>query len=98
MTWRAYVSPYHTALVHLHLGEYEKALALLQEAYEINDGWLVWIGVEPAWDIVRGYPVFEDLLSKTRNPAPQTSLGEQTVVARRAKSACRGPAHWKRRQ
>ena len=87
MSTRAYVSPYHTALIHLHLGEYEKALALLQEAYEINDGWLVWIGVEPAWDVVRGYPVFEDLLSKTRNPAPQTSLGEQTVVARRAKGA-----------
>ena len=87
MSARAFVSPYHTALIHLYLGEYEKGLALLQEAHEINDGWLVWLGVEPAWDVVRGDAVFEDLLSKTRNPAPQTSLSEQTVLARRAGAA-----------
>lgn len=87
MSARAYVSPYHTALIHLQLGEYEKALALLHEAYEINEGWLVWIGVEPAWDVIRAECAFEDLLSKTRNPAPQTTMVEGTVVARRAKAA-----------
>jgi tetratricopeptide (TPR) repeat protein len=81
---RMYVSPYHTALVHVHLGDYEKALALLKKAYEVNDGWLVWIGVEPTFDVIRGDQKFEDLLSKTRNPAPQTAIVEATFVARRA--------------
>jgi tetratricopeptide (TPR) repeat protein len=71
MSTRAYVSPYHRALIHIHLGERAEALALLKEAYEINEGWLVWLGVEPQWDALRSHPDFEDLLSKTRNPAPQ---------------------------
>src|SRR6185436_13987423 len=70
MSERAYVSPYHRALIHLLLGERETALDLLQEAYKIKDAWLVWLGVEPQLDPLRGEPAFEDLLKKTRNPAP----------------------------
>jgi len=88
---RAYVSPYHTALIHLHLGEYEKALVLLKKAYELNEGWLVWMGVEPAWDVVRSDPAFEDLLSKTRNPAPQTAV-TSVPIARRARAAAAAAA------
>lgn len=69
MAERSYVSPYHRALVHLLLGERETALDFLQEAYRINDGWLVWLGVEPEFDPLRGEAAFEDLLDKTRNPA-----------------------------
>jgi TolB-like protein/Flp pilus assembly protein TadD len=79
MSERTYVSPYHRSLIHLHLGERDAALALLKEAYEIGDGWLVWIGVEPQFDRLRGTPIFEELLSRTRNPAPQ--VFEETVVA-----------------
>jgi serine/threonine-protein kinase len=82
---RAYVSPYHTALIHLHLGEHDRALALLKEAYEINEGWLVWLGVEPAWDVLRGDHAFEEFLSLTRNPAPQ--VVESLSAPRRARSA-----------
>jgi eukaryotic-like serine/threonine-protein kinase len=66
---RSYVSPYHRALIHLLMGERETALDWLQEAYRVNDGWLVWLGVEPELDPLRGEPVFEELLEKTRNPA-----------------------------
>lgn len=66
---RSYVSPYQRALIHLLLGERERSLALLQEAYANNDGWLVWLGVEPQFDPLRGEPAFEELLDKTRNPA-----------------------------
>lgn len=79
MSERAYVSPYHRSLIHLHLGERDVALALLKEAYEIGDGWLAWIGVEPQFDRLRGTAIFEELLSRTRNPAPQAF--EETVVA-----------------
>jgi tetratricopeptide (TPR) repeat protein/serine/threonine protein kinase len=71
MARRSYVSPYQRALIHLHLGERDRALALLQEGFDIGEGWLVWLGVEPQWDTLRGDVIFEELLSKTRNPAPQ---------------------------
>ena len=63
MSGRVYVSPYHRALIHLLMGEQEQALALLREAYTINEGWLVWLGVEPQWDPLRGQPEFEDILA-----------------------------------
>ena len=83
---RSYVSPYHTALIHMQLGEPDRALALLKEAHRINEGWLVWLGVEPTWDALRGDPAFEELLSKTRNPAPQKTVGS-FAMPRRAKAA-----------
>jgi TolB-like protein/Tfp pilus assembly protein PilF/tRNA A-37 threonylcarbamoyl transferase component Bud32 len=64
----SYVSPYHRALIHLHLGERQKALALLQETYAIRDGWIVWLGVEPQLDQLRGDPAFEELIRQSRNP------------------------------
>lgn len=69
MSDRCYVSPYHRAMIHLLLGERAQSLTLLKKAYAINEGWLVWLGVEPQWDPLRGEPAFEELLSKTRNPA-----------------------------
>jgi serine/threonine protein kinase/tetratricopeptide (TPR) repeat protein len=64
-----YVSPYHLAIVHLYLGERDRALALLEEAYAAGEGWLVWIGVEPQLDPLRGEPRFENLLRRTNNPS-----------------------------
>ena len=86
MSTRCYVSPYHQALIHAHLGELDEAMALLKEGYRINEGWLVWLGVEPQWDPLRGRPDFEELLVKTRNP----NLGRKFVTAppkRRRKKA-----------
>lgn len=76
----SYVSPFHRALIHIHLGEHDRALALLQEAYEIKDGWLAWLGVEPQFDPLREDPRFADLLRKTGNPAPSY----QALAARAA--------------
>jgi pentatricopeptide repeat protein len=85
MSASSYVSPYHRALVHLNLGERAEALALLQEAYSIHDGWLVWLGVEPQFDPLRDDPVFADLLRKTMNPAPSY----QALAARAAAASQR---------
>src|SRR5688500_139072 len=60
-----YVSPYQRALTYCFLKEPEKAIAALQEASETKDPWLNWMGVEPVFDIVRGYPRFEAILEKT---------------------------------
>jgi len=68
MAAQCYVSPYHRALIHINLGEREETLELLRECFAIKDGWLVWLGVEPQLDPLRGEPAFEDLLRSTRNP------------------------------
>ncbi|HEX8283342.1 MAG TPA: protein kinase [Pyrinomonadaceae bacterium] len=64
-----FVTPYHRALVHLQLGEQATALDLLEEAVEVNDPWVVWLGTEPQLDPLRAHPRFRELLSKTKNPA-----------------------------
>ncbi|HLM55827.1 MAG TPA: tetratricopeptide repeat protein, partial [Pyrinomonadaceae bacterium] len=69
MAVHRYVSPYHLALIHCNLGDREMALALLQEALSVKDGWLVWLGVEPQLDTLRDDARFQELLRKTRNPA-----------------------------
>src|SRR5687767_12688059 len=93
MSANAYVSPYHRALIHVHLEEYDRALSLLQEAYAINDAWLVWLGVEPQLDPLRNRPEFIDLLTKTRNPA-----GSQQTMASRTAAALRTGAVFPRRE
>jgi eukaryotic-like serine/threonine-protein kinase len=87
MSANSYVSPYHRALIHIQLGEHEQALALLQESYAINEGWVVWLGVEPQLDPLREEPAFIDLLNKTMNPA----AAYQAIAARRAAAAVRKP-------
>jgi tetratricopeptide (TPR) repeat protein len=68
MSATGYVSPYHRALIHVHLGEREQALDLLVEACAINEGWLAWLGVEPQFDSLRSESTFAEILTKTRNP------------------------------
>ncbi len=79
MSPHSYVSPYHRAIIYVHLNEHEAALTLLREAYAVNDGWLVWLGVEPQFDPLREEPAFAELLAKTRNPVGIDAL--TSVVA-----------------
>jgi TolB-like protein/Tfp pilus assembly protein PilF/tRNA A-37 threonylcarbamoyl transferase component Bud32 len=65
----SYVSPYHRAMIHLHLGDRERAMELLFDAYLIKDAWVVWLGVEPQWDPLRGEPLFDQILRDLRHPA-----------------------------
>ena len=60
-----YVIPYHVALIHHFLGDREKTLPALEEAFEQRDLWLVWLGVEPAFDELRSDPRFQRLLVLT---------------------------------
>ncbi len=68
MSAHSYVSPYLCSIIYVHLGEFDSALTLLREAYAVNDGWLVWLAVEPQFDPIREEPAFAELLAKTRNP------------------------------
>ena len=50
MSANCYVSPYHRALIHLHLGENERGPGAAGRGIIINEAWLVWLGVEPQFD------------------------------------------------
>lgn len=60
-----YVGPYHVALIHHLLGDREKTLLALEDAFEQRDLWLVWMGVEPAFDNLRWDKRFQRLLELT---------------------------------
>jgi eukaryotic-like serine/threonine-protein kinase len=64
-----FVTPYHRALVYLQLGEQATALDLLEEAVEVHDPWVVWLGTEPQLDPLRAHSRFRELLLRTKNPA-----------------------------
>ena len=62
MSREGYVSSYNRAVVHVGLGESEEALAALEQAVQTRDVWLVWLGVNPRLDPLRGEPRFAALL------------------------------------
>lgn len=81
MAAHGFVSPYNRALIHLHLGERERALELLVEAVRIKDAWVVWLGVEPQWDPLRGEPVFDQLLRDLRHPSLERKPSRAVAAA-----------------
>jgi len=66
---RRFVTPYHRALIHLHLGERERTLELLEESVTSGEPWIVWLGVEPQFESLRTDSRFVELLRRTNNPA-----------------------------
>jgi tetratricopeptide (TPR) repeat protein len=85
-----YVSPYHLSLIHLHLGERDRALQLLLDAHTRRDAWVVWLGVEPQFDPLRGEPAFEAILRDLRHPAMHRKSAKRVssaAVAKRKRNA-----------
>ncbi len=71
---KRYISPYQKALAHCYMAENQSsgeradsiqhAFTCLEQAAETKDAWLNWIGVEPAFDILRIDSRFQILLEK----------------------------------
>lgn len=59
----AYVAPYWHALVHAALGDVDAALAHLERGWEQKDVWMVWMGVEPRFDVLAAHTRFQQLRS-----------------------------------
>jgi eukaryotic-like serine/threonine-protein kinase len=59
-----YVKPYDLALVQVVLGERETALDLLERAYDVRDGTLLLMKVDPRLDDIRTEPRFGRLLAR----------------------------------
>jgi len=66
---RTYVSPYSLARIHIALGDADQALAALNQAYEEDDPFLVWLKVDDCFDALRTKPRFQELLRRVGFPS-----------------------------
>lgn len=64
-----YVSPAFVAQVHVALGDFDRAFALLEKAREVRSVDLIWIGVRPTFAPLRSDARFAVLLASLRLPA-----------------------------
>jgi serine/threonine-protein kinase len=53
MSESRYVSSYEIALIHSGLDQKEECFEWLNRAYEIRDGWMIYITVDPRWQSLR---------------------------------------------
>lgn len=63
-----YVPPYAMALVYATLGERDAAFKWMDRAYEVRDVHLIFLPVDPKWDMFRADRRFHALLTKCRFP------------------------------
>ena len=75
---KQYVSYYHVAIVYCFLKNREKALDALERTWADNEGWLIWLRVEPAFDILRDEPRFVRLAEKVERRSPKNLSGKIT--------------------
>ena len=58
------ISPWHSAIIHVGLGEHNRAIDLLEEAYRARDWQLRMLPHEPLFDALRSHPRFQTLVNK----------------------------------
>ena len=61
---QTYVCPYDIAIIHLGLGDKERALEWLEKTDRERDDWLLQLKVEPVMDSLRSEPRFRDLVRR----------------------------------
>ena len=61
-----YVPSYAVAQVHVALGDMDKAFELLEKAFNDREALMVFLKVEPKWDVIRDDPRFISLLERMR--------------------------------
>ncbi len=67
-----YVPPYFPALVLSGLGEHERALDRLEQAFREHDTMLRDLKADPQWDRMRPLPRFAELMKKMAYPEPES--------------------------
>jgi eukaryotic-like serine/threonine-protein kinase len=67
-TGTTYVSPAELAILYGALGQHEEAFSSLEKAVALRDVQLVFLGVDPAFDTLRGDPRFADLMRRAGLP------------------------------
>ena len=69
-----YVSPVYLALLHIHLGDLDKAFQCLEAAVQENAPWLAMARADPAFAPIRSDPRFESLMRRYETPATSAAL------------------------
>lgn len=64
-----YVSPVYTAMLAVGLQDHDRAVALLERAYEERSPWMLFLAVEPLFQPLRSQPRFLDLLRRVGHKA-----------------------------
>jgi eukaryotic-like serine/threonine-protein kinase len=67
---RAYVSPMEFAFTYIGLGDTDRAIAALEEAYSQRAPWLSSLAADPAFEGLRSDPRFISLVSRVGLPLP----------------------------
>jgi len=71
-----YVPSYWIALLFIGLADKEQAFAWLERAFHERSSWLVWVKVEPRFDVLRSDSRFNSLLGRMRlGPEKERELG-----------------------
>ena len=63
-----YLPPVQRSFIHIGIGEYEKAIQLLEQAYKENSWFLVFIQIEPWYDPIRKDQRFTDIINRMHFP------------------------------
>jgi TolB-like protein/Tfp pilus assembly protein PilF len=63
-----YVSAYDLAIVHCGLGQKDKAFEWLNRGYEINDGWMIYLTVDPRFKPLYSDPRFGEIARRVGLP------------------------------
>jgi hypothetical protein len=59
-----YTTSYGVALVYTALGEKDEAFTWLDRAVEERSHWLVWLALDPRWNLLRADTRFRELLQR----------------------------------
>jgi serine/threonine-protein kinase len=76
-----YVSPQWSSVIHAALGEKEKALELLERAWDVRAIQLLWLAVDPNFDPLRDDPVFQQVFAKMKIPTSYSKVTDSTARA-----------------
>ncbi len=64
LSMKVYVSPLDEALIYDALNERDKAMASLEKAFALREGWIVFLKVDPRFDGLRPDPRYHSLLRR----------------------------------
>ncbi|WP_411031239.1 tetratricopeptide repeat protein [Spongiimicrobium sp. 3-5] len=65
-----YLPPVQRSFIHLGLAEYDEAIALLEQAYEEESWFLIFMQIEHWYDPIREDQRFKDIMDKMNFPRP----------------------------
>ena len=75
-----YASSYAIGVIHAGLGDRERALSALEDAFAERSHWLVWLKRDPRWDGIRDDARFQALVHRVGLPLDSRLLGNQPDV------------------